>query len=358
MHYIALVLFFVFQVERRKVGLAEYSFYLLLLISFAFLVREGSWDYFGYIEYYDCSIDASCVPVGFEKSFLYISKVANAITNTLGFALTFGCYVISAIWIKMALLKRHAVNFHVALFALVCYGYFIHDLTQIRVSLAIAISWLAYIYWMEKKILLAILCIAGATFFHVSAVLGLVVIAVSGMPTKILLLLTVLAIPIGKYIAAGDVLFTVPYERLSVYLNALGSDAILAPQFNIYVILILVVVCIAYFGGTAEWSQLERCGLNSMAFGVAIYFSIYYIPAVPIRLLDFFSSLYPFVVAATYRTYKSNLIKFILLLSMILLFVNTAIRNNTRMDLIFTWQAINTDYMSDIQYEQYLRAQE
>ena len=360
MHYIVLVLFFAFQAVNRKVGITKFSFYLyiFLLISFAFFAREGSWDYYGYIEYYNCSIDSSCVPVGFEESFLYIARVANAIVDKWGFQITFGFYVASAIWIKLALMKRYSVNFHVALFALLCYGYFIHDLTQIRVSLAIAISWLAYSYWVEKKILLAFLFVAIATFFHVSAILGLVVIVISGVPTGIFLLLVALAIPIGKYIAAGDVLLTVPYERLSVYLNALESEVILAPQFNIYVLIILIIIFIAYIGGTEEWSQFECCGLNSMAFGVALYFFLYYIPAVPIRLLDFFSSLYPFVVAATYRTYESKLIKFILLALMILLFGNTAIKNNTRMDLVFPWQAINIDYMSDIQYEQYQRARE
>lgn len=359
MHYIALVLFFAFHVVRRKVGLTEYSFYLLLLISFAFLVREGSWDYFGYIEYYDCSIDTSCVPVGFEESFLYISKVANAITDAWGFELTFGFYVISAIWIKMALLKRHAVNFHVALFALVCYGYFAHDLTQIRVSLAIAISWMAYSYWMEKKILLAFLCIAGATFFHVSAILGLVVIAISVVPAGILLYLILLAIPAGRFLASGGVLLpTVSYDRLSVYLNALGSVGLSTPQFSIYVIFISVILCIAYAGGTAEWSRLERCGLNSMAFGAAIYYFIYYVPAVPVRLLEFFSSLYPFVVAATYRTYKSRIVKSFLILLVILLFANTVIKNNTRMDFIVPWQDINTDYMTEIQLKQYQQIQE
>ena len=200
---------------------------------------------------------------------------------------------------------------------------------------------------------------ASAIFFHISAVLGVVVIISRLFSTKLLLILSVAAVLLGSYAArAVHNLPVVGFDRLQVYVNALGSEALTAPQFNFYVVTIFIVACIAVKNGVAESSGIERYGLNAMLLGVIIYLCSYFIPIIPLRFLEIFSSLYPFVSAEAYRKSRSTTEKLFLIVLFLGLFLNTAVKNNMRMDLVFPWQLINLNTMTEVQLDQFYRNQE
>ena len=359
MHYLALVLFFMVQVARPKVGKIAFLCYLILLIVFAFLTREGSWDYYGYLDYYECSISPSCDSVGFEPSYGYISQLAGSIAEEWGFELTYLFYIAVSIWIKISLMSRYSKMFGFAVFSFICYGYFVHDLTQIRASLSIAVLWMAYFYWIEKKFLLAVLALMGAVFFHISAVLGVVIVVARFFSTKILLILSIAALLLGNH--AANVVNKLPdlgFNRLQVYVDALGSEALSVPQLNFYAVTIFVIVCIAIKNGVAESSGVDGYAINAMLLGVLIYLCAYFIPVIPIRILEILSSLYPFVAASAYEKSKSKTEKIFLVILFFGLFVNTAIKNNTRIDFILPWHNISINNMTEIQYDQFIRSQE
>lgn len=357
MYYIALVIFFMVQSTRRKAGRIVFLCHSLFLIIFAFLTREGSWDYFGYYEYYKCATSNFCNSVGFEPSYGYISQFASFVANEWGFELTYLFYIAVSIWIKMSLMSRFSKMLGFAVFSFICYGYFIHDLTQIRASLSLAILWISYFYWIEKKFLRAALIFTGAVFFHISAILGVVVVISRVFSTKLLLILSVASVLLGSFAAkAVQNLPQVGFDRLQVYLDALGSELLTAPQFSFYVVTIFIVACIAFKNGVAETSGIERYGLNAMFLGVIIYMCIYFIPIIPLRILEIFSSLYPFVSAEAYRKSRSTTEKLFLVVVFFGLFLNTAVRNNIRIDLVFPWQIINAENLSELQLEHFIRS--
>ncbi|MEQ1665011.1 MAG: EpsG family protein [Bdellovibrionales bacterium] len=357
MHYIILVLFFALLAGKRKAGNVAFVFYMVTLILFAFFTREGSTDYSGYVEYYKCSISLGCDSTGFEKSFSYVSQISNFVTVAWGLELTFLFYIVAGLSLKVYLIKNQSQAFGAAMLAFVCQAYFVHDLTQIRASLAIAILWYAYFFWTQQKIVRACLFIVLASIFHVSALMGFFIVFIKRISTRFLLILIIPAALTGQFLANGGIT-SIPglsIERLDIYISALGSIGLVSSQFNVYVVAITVVAFLGYKNGLEEWTDFELLGINSMLFGVILYLSFYFVPIVPVRLLELFSCLYPFVVAATYNSSRSKMVKVSLVLLFIGLFVNTAIRNNTRFDLVFPWQAIHIEYMTDLQQEQFIR---
>lgn len=357
MHYISLILFIALTARIRKASLAIANFYLILLIIFAMLTMDGSWDYYGYVEYYECSISVNCNNIGFERSFVYISKAANFISANWGLELTLMTYIAASLYIKIKLIKNHAKAFGVVILSFACHAYFIHDLTQLRASLAIAITWIAYYNWSQENKIKSVILIIFAGFIHVSAAIGLITLLSNKVSEKTLLILTIPAIFIGQYMHGGglSILPTQTFARLDIYLSAIGSEVFTTPQFNFYAIVMSLICCIAIKNGLKTWTKFERLGIKSILLGLIVYFSMYFLPTIPVRLLEFFTSLYPFVVGATYISSRSKIEKIGIILTFLALFSNTAIKNNTRMDLIFPWQSINYDYMTDLQLEQFIR---
>lgn len=358
MHYLVLVVFLATQSAKKEMRNACLIMYSLLLIVFAFMTREGSWDYFGYIEYYRCSISTDCNTSGFEKSFGYISNLAAAISASWGFELTYFFYISVAILLKVFLIKRYSKAVGISIFALICYGYFVHDLTQIRASLSIALLWIACFLFTNKKYSGAALLLIFATFFHTSALLGILIFASTFFSTGLLLWLSFIAVLTGSF--AGVQLTQLPdfgIDRLLTYTTAVGSEALTASPFNFYAISMLLLAYIAYTTGRGKLSGIEKLSVNGMLLGISLYFVTSYIPVVPLRVLEILSCLYPFVAGATYKNTSSKMAKLFMVTLFLGLFVNTSVKNNTRSDFILPWHSINTEYMTEIQLNQYEETQ-
>lgn len=359
MQYLILFLFSILflWVESRKS--LYYIVYCLLLISFAFFNQEGSWDYYGYLEYYNCAIDEYCIPE-FEFSYKAMALIFSSISETYGFHITLLFYIGLSLLIKIKLLFKHSLYIGAAIFSYVCYAYYMHELTQIRAALSIAFCWLAYDAYLNKKggVWLFFGYMAIGIFFHTSALLAIVVIIAYHFKTKYLLLLSYASMMMGNI--SSDLIYSFfsmfPSERIQQYLSAMGNDVYTTPLFALYPAVILFTVTIQYlFRDKMVVNKWLIMSCNACLAGVIVYYISYKIPAIPLRLLEFLSTLYPFVFSALFKI-KGNskaVVKMLISAVFMVLFLNLSVKNNTRIDMIYEWQHIDIRYMTELQIQQY-----
>jgi hypothetical protein len=344
-----------FYLRNSKRG--ERIILAILLIAFAMLAAEGSWDYAGYLEYYDCSVSTSCDNFSFEESYKYISRLSNAVFNENGFFATLFLYCSISIFIKLRFLSKYSVWFGASVFAFICYGFFIHEMTQIRASLAIALFWLALERLVSKDNLKFWVYIVAASLIHTSAIIGSAAYLYSRLPSKFLFFCIPFALIIGKVFY----FFEIPsyFEcdscgRMGIYMDAFGQSLSGPNQLPFYLIFILLM-SLLFFYLVDQRSLMEEVALKSAIFGVTIYLAIYSIPVISVRILEFFSSLYPLIVASIFNTSKNIRDRVLIGLCCVALFANLALRNNTRVDLIMSHHVFSEDLMTDTQFKHFLK---
>lgn len=339
----------------RRPNSAVYYFLLLIFVFFAFITREGSWDYFGYKEYFLCSISMEDECGGFEKSFSVISILVNEVVSDFAYEVTYMFYVVLSLFIKFKLFRKHSTWFGVSLFSYACYGFFLGEMTQIRASLAIAIAWYALSKYSSGKNFLYCAMLGLASLFHISALLFIVVPILKRIKTSVLVWCVFISIVFG-YIIFSINFSTLPkfnIERIDVYLSAMGSKTLVASRFNLYVVLLAAAVFILLRQKEFKSDIFNSLCIKLALFGICIYFAFYKVPVIPLRVLEFYSSLYPFIFALALSQIKGGFNRAVIFLIPVVLFFNLAVRNNARLDMVFDWQNINYDYMTEIQREQY-----
>lgn len=359
MQYLSLFLFSMLFLLNDSNKKFFFIFYCLLLISFSFFNQEGSWDYYGYLEYYNCAIDASCIPK-FEFSYKIIALICSSISQVYGFEITLLFYIGLSLFIKVKLLFKHSLHIGAAIFSYVCYAYYMHELTQIRAALSIAFCWLAYDAYLNKKggVWLFFCYMAIGVFFHTSALLAIIVIVAYHVKTKYLLFLSYASIMMGSI--TGDLIYgffsILPSDRIQQYLSSMGNDVYATPLFALYPVIILFTVTMQYiFRSRIVVNKWLVMSCNACLAGVIIYFLSYKIPVIPLRALEFLSTLYPFVFSSLFKM-KGNsksVVQILITAIFILLFLNLSVKNNTRMDMIYKWQRIDIRYMTESQIKQY-----
>lgn len=331
------------------------AFLIAIAISlFAIFTQPGSWDYFGYIEYFKCSIAATCTDGGFENSFRYISRAANFVLDESGFYAVILFYIALSIAIKISVFKEHSRWVGVSIFVYCCHSLFLHEMTQIRAAISIAFCWLAYSVYCKGSLIKTFIYISIGLFFHTSALLAAVTIAASKLNVKILSLLCLIAIPFGIALKNGALpaVPNLPIDRLNTYVEAFGSEALIASQFNVYV-LAQIMTLFVLLNKNYTPTKFELLAIKSTLVGLTFYFSMFAIPIIPLRVLEFMASLHPILAATAFAISKNKLARVFIILLFSGLWLNLAVRNNTRLDLIFDWQHIPLEYMTDIQLDQF-----
>lgn len=338
-----------------RAGKQRYLFLCFLLISFAITNQGGSWDYYGYRSYYDCSISNYC-DSSFEWSYKLLSRLFHSVWSEYGLYMTMLFYIALSLLIKLKIIFKHSRSIGAALFSYICYAYFCHELTQLRAALSIAFCWIAYDRFVSKKWFSVAIYLSIGVFFHTSAVLAVIGMISYWIKRKHLLICAYISIPIGAAIGvySYEILSVLPFERMDLYLKAMGSSVFNAPQLALYpmVILFTVTAYILFVPNVdKKWSLLSS---NSCLAGVIIYFIFFSVPVIPLRVLEFLSTLYPFLFSSFFYNARVSLkIKYCIFVVYITLFLNLAVKNNTRMDMVFEWHKLDIRYMTDSQREQY-----
>ena len=327
----------------------------LLFIAFSFFSKEGSWDYLGYQKYFLCAIESTCVDGGFEQSFSFISLMSEKLLGEYAFNGVILLYITLSVFIKFKLFHKHSAWIGVSLFSYACYGFFLGEMTQLRASLAIAICWWSLSQYSAGRLVNAVLLVALASLFHVSSLMALMIPLLKLVKMNTLVIMVFISALLGYFISETPsiVLVRFGFERIDVYLAAMGSEALTAKQLNLYALVMLTTALLAIWPQDEEITVFDRLCIKSLLFGVSFYLLFFFLPIIPLRVLEFYASVYPFVVAVIFRANKSLVIRLGLVIMYSLLFANLAIKNNTRMDLVYDWQSIPFDYMSEDQIEQF-----
>ncbi|PCC98438.1 EpsG family protein [Halopseudomonas pelagia] len=329
----------------------------IAFILFSFFTKEGSWDYYGYQKYFLCAIESNCAEGSFEKSFSLVSLAAGKLLGDYAFEAVILLYVTLSIIIKFKLFYKHSAWVGVSIFSYACYGFFLGEMTQLRASMAIAICWWSLSEYSSGKRVHAALLLALATFFHVSSVLALVIPLLKLIKIKTLVVVVCFSAVLGYLVAASTSipLMRFGFERIDVYLAAMGSESLTAKQLNLYAIVMLLTALFAMRQKDSEIVGFDRLCIKAVLFGVSFYLLFFFVPIIPLRVLEFYTSVYPFIVAAIFKSNRSLVVRCGFVFIYILLFANLAIKNNTRMDLVYDWQSIPYDNMSQDQLEQFNR---
>lgn len=348
MHYILFIAFFgavLLAISDRRLTLGVVAVVYSAFVLFALAVADGSWDYRGYRELYDCAVVAECRETkNIEETFWLGSRVTRSVFgDELGFFVLLGSYLVPALALKVWVMFRRAPNFAFALFAYACWFFLLLELTQIRAALAVGVAWLALYFRASGLNGAAGAALLVAVVFHNSAVaaapllvmrrfelnpkwqaIGLVACVVAGQALAFLFLRASL----GQFASWG---------RLGLYLSAAGNSVLDVNLVNVSAIAVFVVY--VWRTSTARRAGLEvfeGLSLKAVWLGLCFYALAYWIPGAGLRVFEFLGSFAAIVASGIYR--DSRLVGRTLIVALfVLVFLNLVIKNGTRVDFILPW---------------------
>lgn len=358
------LIFFCFSISFLFIRSSKwycYCFFLTLLFLFAWVNQKGSWDYYGYLEYYNCAIAFSCER-DFELSYKLISKLLSNISAEYGFQFTLVFYIFLSLLIKVKVFFKNSLAIGAAIFSYLCYSYYVHELTQIRASLAIGFCWLAYDAYVYKKnkffSFYVATYLALGVFFHTSAIIALIAIIAYKIKTKYLVFMAYISLLIGTI--SSDLFYIIlgwmPSEKIKLYLLSINNGVYVSPLLAYYPLLLLFTVTMLFYQNKyIYFNRWLIFSCNSCLSGVILYFLMHKLPVIPIRVLEFLSTLYPFVFAAFFCSeFRFKIVnRSIIIFLFLVLFLNLAVKNNTRLDMVYKWHNLDIRYMTDYQRQQY-----
>jgi len=351
MHYVLANLLLCLLLPFRRARLDLVIAVLVFMAVFTAYYMSGSADYKGYVTYFLCSQNEFCLKSGelnFERSYALISNFFYTFLFREGASWVIAFYSTVALCIKLPLLQRYSRHFGVALLCYAMYAWYVHEMTQIRIGLAIAFYWLAVIRLTQKRYVGAAVYFAFTLFFHVSTILGIVALLLRPLKTSsrrmltICGLITLFGVGISDSPAfLGAILsFGFVDPRLATYSDAIGNIVSSTNFLTVYLIAsATMLVMYALIVPHDEETELERLSFRLGCFGLAYYGFLYWIPTVGLRGFEFFLCLLPFTAAGIFRSSKGILPKLLVILLCVLTYWNLVIRNGTRTDFILPGQA-------------------
>lgn len=236
-----------------------------------------------------------------EPSFAIISSFLNSLS--LGVNALFITYALISVSIHLPAFWKISKYPFLTLTVYISYYYMMHDMVQIRCSIAAALFlWAIYFYAEEKK-KHALACVLVGIFFHYSATVGLLLFLtkhrISGWMTYVLYLI----VPLGlvAYFADFDISYLVPDEfggaKLAVYRD-LKDQGIEEQQAGIrfegnpviWMNIILYYACIYYKDYLTKYCKYVPVAIQVQALAFACLFFIKgFSMVVGNRLNDYFS---------------------------------------------------------------------
>lgn len=351
MHYVLanLLLCLFLPVKRARLDLMVAV--LVFMAVFTAYYMSGSADYKGYVTYFLCSQNEFCLKSGdlnFERSFALISNFFYTFQFREGAPWVIAFYSTVALCIKLPLLQRYSRHFGVALLCYAMYAWYVHEMTQIRIGLAIAFYWLAVIRLTQKRYVGAAVYFVLTLFFHVSTILGLVALLLRPLKISALGMLTVCGLITALGVAISDspaflgAILSLGFvdPRLATYSDAIGNIVSSTNFMTVYLMTnATLLVLYPLVVPADEETELERIAFRLGCFGLVYYGFLYWIPTVGLRGFEFFLCLMPFTAAAVFRSSKGVLLKLLVILLCVVTYWNLVIRNGTRTDFVLPGQA-------------------
>lgn len=289
--------------------------------------------------YYQRQTDASFIarPGILEALYFFLSDLFAA----AGLSFRYFVFAMAAVatYLKMRVMlrfSRTAMAYCVALLSYLLWFYLLHDFTQIRAGIAVAIVFLAFQELMQGGRIRFALLVLAAAGFHSSALLFLALLLPYGGPAGrvihfSLIALSVLFIVLSAFgISAGIALATRLESfdpRLQFYIaGAMAEDSAIANPFPVMgVITFLLVmslsrICWAAIDGKDEHEPDAYALLlisRSVLIGVCFLETMWMVQAIALRLYEITAALLPILVAIVFSRKGWMLQKMLALLWML-----------------------------------------
>jgi hypothetical protein len=215
-----MVSFSFFEDERPIVRWSVYITAIMIITLMAGLRPIGiDKDSYNYVGYYLGTSDETV-----ENSFLYISDFVRYTFDDVQWV--FIIYALIAIPLKCFVFTKLSNDFFMLMAVYMCNFMMLHDMTQIRIGAAMAFVFLGFYYLVNDKKILFIIFTLIASFFHISAILILLILLFRNNDLKGWHRIFLAVIPFITFLAVAlniDIVSLIPFDfiqsKLQIYEN-------------------------------------------------------------------------------------------------------------------------------------------
>lgn len=264
-----------------------YEKFLLIIPVFLLSIYTGTrmdvggYDYHVYKYFYELPYYQN--PYKYEYFFVLLRNFSKFLGLNYNFFLLFLSFVFNFIIYKLFISYSKYPTFSFLIY--LCTFYYWHNFTIIRNFIAIVIFWISLKYIIERKLILYILLITLACFFHKTAVIlyPFYFLLNNQFTKKSLSLLLVFALvvnPLTFIIFKANISFLGLSERLNRYSHIVEHGN----PYELLELLILVFILLFYLKNS---TKRENVILNLNIFALFIFIAFYRF-AIFLRVLDYF----------------------------------------------------------------------
>lgn len=213
-----MVTFSFFEEERPLVRWLVFISAVIIVTLMAGLRPIGiDKDSYNYVGYYWGTSDETV-----ENSFLYISTLVRTLFDDVQWV--FIIYALIAIPLKCFVFTKLSNDFFLLMAVYMCNFMMLHDMTQIRIGAAMAFVFLGFYYLVNDRKLSFILLTIIASFFHISAILILLILLFRNNEMKVWHRIVLAVIPFITFLTVAlniDIVTLIPFDfiqsKLAIY---------------------------------------------------------------------------------------------------------------------------------------------
>lgn len=202
-------------------------------------------------EYFFKNYDAKEVVLNVEFSYRWLCGIISKISDTV--RPIFIIYAVIGVSVKMCAFKKYSDMWSLCVLIYLGYYYLLHDLTQIRASIASGIFLFAIKPLAEKKKWKYFFMICLASLFHYSSLLLLPFLLIDNNElTNLKKYLLALLVPIGYlvYFFHINLVATIPIpyisDKIEIY-QALNEKGVMGDEINVFNMVFLVEILVYLF---------------------------------------------------------------------------------------------------------------
>lgn len=228
-----------------------YYILILVLVSVAAFRPIGSDNDSINYEYFFKNYDAKEIVLNVEFSYRWLCSIISKISDNVRPVLII--YAIMGVSIKMFALKRYSNMWFLCVLIYLGYYYLLHDLTQIRASIASGIFLFAIKPLAERKKMKFFFMICLASLFHYSSLLLLPFLLIDNENlTNLKKYILASLVPIGYivYFLHINLVATIPIpyisDKMEIY-QALNEKGVMGDEINVFNMVFLVEILIYLF---------------------------------------------------------------------------------------------------------------
>ncbi len=236
-----------------------------------------------------------------DPAFYFMSRFFNWLGLTYDYMNLFFCFISTSA--MMTLMRKKDIGKYIFVILLIYYSrfYYVHDFTQVRFSVAIILSTMGYFYLAERKYIKAIVLIAIAITFHMSAAFSIIPILCFLLPKKNIwmkaTLLSLLSFIVLSSIVNPDSIINVfqsipiVYNRLLPYFN--GSYTVqetrIITTYFAFKFIILLWVTFILLSKNKSWKKEYLNLVYTIYVSIMLSIAFRSNDAIALRFVEYFS---------------------------------------------------------------------